>query len=111
MTLVDATDSLLMVGAYGWAFIKPIRKLYYNLTITVISVLVAIAVGGLEALNLIGDQFGLTDGDGFWGMIGSINDHFGTLGYLIVGIFAVCWLLSALIYRLNGYDAIEAPAD
>lgn len=111
MTLVDAGDSLLMVSAYGWAFIKPIRKLYYNLTITVISVLVAVAVGGLEALNLIGDQLGLTDNGGFWGTIGTINDNFGTLGYLIVGIFAACWLLSALIYHLKGYDAIETAAD
>ncbi len=59
MTLLDTTDSILMLGAYGWAFIKPIRKLYYNLTITAASVLVAMIVGGLETLNLIGDQLGL----------------------------------------------------
>jgi high-affinity nickel-transport protein len=111
MTLVDSGDSLLMVGAYGWAFVKPIRKLYYNLTITVISVLVAIVVGGLEALNLLGDQLGLSDNGGFWGAIGAINDHFGTLGYLIIGIFAACWLLSALVYRLKGYDTLEAAGD
>jgi hypothetical protein len=56
------TDGVLMLGAYGWAFVKPIRKLYYNLTITVVSVVVAIVVGGLEVLNLIGDQLRLTDG-------------------------------------------------
>ena len=54
MTLIDTTDSILMLGAYGWAFIKPIRKLYYNLTITAVSVVVAAIVGGLETLNLIG---------------------------------------------------------
>ena len=54
MTLLDTTDSILMLGAYGWAFIKPIRKLYYNLTITAVSVIVALIVGGLEVLNLIG---------------------------------------------------------
>jgi nickel/cobalt transporter (NiCoT) family protein len=85
MTLIDTTDSIVMLGAYGWAFIKPIRKLYYNLTITAVSVVVALIVGGLETLNLIGDQLGLTDGGGFWGAIGAINDNFGLLGYLIVG--------------------------
>ena len=108
MSLMDTTDSILMLGAYGWAFVKPIRKLYYNLTITAVSVIVAVVVGGLEVLNLIGDRLGLTSGGGFWGAIGAINDNFGILGYLIVGIFLVSWLVSFLIYRANGYDAIEA---
>ena len=67
MSLVDTTDGVLMLGAYGWAFMKPIRKLYYNMTITVVSVVVAFVIGGLETLDLIGDQLGLTDGGGFWG--------------------------------------------
>jgi high-affinity nickel-transport protein len=104
MTLIDATDSILMLGAYGWAFIKPIRKLYYNMTITAASVIVAVLVGGLETLNLIGDQLGLTDRGGFWGAVGAINDNFGMLGYLIVGVFVVAWALSALVYRWKGYD-------
>ena len=87
MTLIDTTDGVLMLGAYGWAFMKPIRKLYYNMTITAVSVVVALVVGGLETLNLIGDQLGLTDGGGFWGAIGAINDNFGILGYAIIGIF------------------------
>jgi high-affinity nickel-transport protein len=107
MSLLDTGDSILMLGAYGWAFVKPVRKLYYNLTITAVSVLVAVVVGGLEILNLIGDQLGLTDGGGFWGMIGAINDNFGTLGYVIVGIFVVSWLVSLLVYRSKGYDGIE----
>ena len=78
MSLMDTTDSILMLGAYGWAFVKPIRKLYYNLTITAVSVVVAVVVGGLEVLNLIGDQLGLTDAGGFWGAIGAINDNFGS---------------------------------
>jgi high-affinity nickel-transport protein len=107
MSLIDTSDSILMLGAYGWAFVKPIRKLYYNLTITAVSVVVAVIVGGLEVLNLIGDQLGLTDGGGFWGAIGSLNDNFGVLGYLIVGIFIVAWLVSYLIYRAKNYDEIE----
>ncbi len=110
MTLIDTTDSILMLGAYGWAFIKPIRKLYYNLTITAVSVVVAVIVGGLETLNLIGDQLGLTDGGGFWGAIGSLNDNFGMLGYLIVGVFIAAWAVSYLVYRVNRYDEIEVSA-
>jgi high-affinity nickel-transport protein len=110
MTLMDTTDSVLMLGAYGWAFVKPIRKLYYNMTITAVSVVVAVVVGGLEVLNLIGDKLGLTDGGGFWGAIGSLNDNFGVLGFAIVGIFVAAWLISYLIYRLNRYDDIEAAS-
>ncbi len=110
MTLVDTTDSVLMLGAYGWAFVKPIRKLYYNLTITATSVVVALVVGGLETLNLIGAQLGLTEGGGFWGAIGSLNDNFGEIGYLIIGIFALAWLVSFVVYRLKRYDDIETVA-
>jgi high-affinity nickel-transport protein len=108
MTLLDTTDSIMMLGAYGWAFVKPIRKLYYNLTITAVSVIVAVVVGGLETLNLIGDRLGLTDGGGFWGAIGSLNDNFGVLGFAIVGLFIVAWLISYVVYRANRYDEIEA---
>jgi high-affinity nickel-transport protein len=111
MSLMDTTDGVLMLGAYGWAFMKPIRKLYYNLTITAVSVIVALVVGGLEVLNLIGDQLELTDGGGFWGVIGAINDNFGLLGYIIVGIFVLSWLISYVVYRVKRYDEIEvAPA-
>ena len=108
MALMDTADSILMLGAYGWAFVKPIRKLYYNLVITSVSVVIAVIVGGLEALNLIGDQLGLTDGGGFWGAIGALNDNFGLLGYVIVAIFALAWVISFVIYRLKRYDDIEA---
>ena len=108
MTLVDTVDGILMVGAYGWAFIKPIRKLYYNLVMTAMSVLVAVAVGGLEALNLIGDRLGLTDGGGFWGMIGAVNDNPTAFGGLIVGLFLTTWAVSYGIYRFKHYDSVEA---
>jgi high-affinity nickel-transport protein len=110
MTLIDTTDSILMLGAYGWAFVKPVRKLYYNMTITGVSVVVAVIVGGLEALNLIGDQLGLTDDGGFWGAIASLNDNFGVLGYIIIGIFIVAWLISYVVYRVNRYDEIDVKA-
>ena len=110
MSLVDTTDGVLMLGAYGWAFMKPLRKLYYNMTITAVSVVVAVVVGGLETLNLIGDQLGLTDGGGFWGAIGAINDNFGILGYIIIGIFALSWIGSVAFYKFKGYDKLETSA-
>jgi nickel/cobalt transporter (NiCoT) family protein len=105
ITLIDTTDGVLMLGAYGWAFMKPIRKLYYNITITAVSVVVAVLIGGLETLNLIGDQLGLTDGGGFWGAIGAINDNFGILGYIIIGIFLIAWIGSV---TLNERSIISA---
>ncbi len=107
MTLIDTTDGVLMLGAYGWAFTRPIRKLYYNMTITAVSVVVAVLIGGLETLNLIGDQLGLTDGGGFWGAIGAINYNFGVLGYVIIGIFVLSWVGSMVFYNLKGYDELE----
>jgi high-affinity nickel-transport protein len=106
MTLVDTTDGVLMVGAYGWAFMKPIRKLYYNLTITFVSVIVALAVGGIEAIGLLKDQLNLTGG--FWDFIGSLNDNFGTLGFVIIGVFVLSWVGSVIIYRVKGFDRFES---
>jgi high-affinity nickel-transport protein len=93
-----------MVGAYGWAFVKPIRKLYYNMTITLVSVMVALVIGGVEALGLIGRRLGLHEG--VWTFIDALNDNFGTLGYLIIVIFVVCWLVSAAVYRLKRFDEV-----
>jgi high-affinity nickel-transport protein len=104
MSLVDTADGVLMLGAYGWAFTKPIRKLYYNLTITFVSVLVAVLIGGIEALGLLAERLNL-DGP-FWLYIGTLNDHFGSLGYLIIAIFVLCWLVSIAVYRLARFDRI-----
>src|SRR5262245_1448366 len=105
MTLVDTADSILMTGAYGWALAKPVRKLYYNLTITFASVVVAVLIGGVQALNLIASKLELTGG--VWGAVADLNEVFGALGFVIVGVFVVCWLASMLIYRLKGYDHID----
>jgi high-affinity nickel-transport protein len=106
MTLIDTTDNVLMVGAYGWAFVKPVRKLYYNLTITFVSVVVAVIVGGIETLALIGSRFGLTGG--IWDMVGGLTENFGLLGYLIIVVFVASWVISMVIYRVKGYDRIES---
>ncbi|MGH7073405.1 MAG: HoxN/HupN/NixA family nickel/cobalt transporter [Stellaceae bacterium] len=104
MSLIDSVDSVLMLGAYGWAFARPIRKLYYNLTITFVSVAVALLVGGIEALGLIGDQLSL--GGPFWDAIGALNDNFGNIGFVIIGVFLVSWAVSILVYRARGYDRL-----
>lgn len=104
MSLMDTTDGVVMLGAYGWAFVKPIRKLYYNLTITFVAVVAALVIGGIEALGLIRDKLGL-EGP-FWDTIGTVSDNFGTLGCAIVALFIVSWLLSFLIYRAKGYDRL-----
>ena len=109
MCLVDTTDGILMLGAYGWAFLNPIRKLFYNMTITAVSVLVALLIGGIESFGLIADHFNLAGG--FWQKIHALNDNFGALGYLIIGIFAGCWLLSMIVYRVKRYDEIATMAE
>ncbi len=105
MSLVDTTDGVLMLGAYGWAFQNPLRKLFYNMTITLVSVLVAVIVGGIETLGLIGDRLSLKGV--FWDAIGTINEHFGMLGYGIIALFIVSWLGSVAFYRLKGLDKLE----
>lgn len=105
MSLVDTLDGHLMLGAYGWAYMKPIRKIYYNMSITLVSVVVAVVIGSIEALGLISDQLELK-GD-FWAFIGSLNDSFGLLGYIIIGIFVVSWGASVVLYRLKRYDQLE----
>jgi high-affinity nickel-transport protein len=105
MALIDTTDSILMLGAYGWAFAKPLRKLYYNITITSVSVLVALIVGGLEALGLIQGELDLSGP--FWSPIAALNNNFGTLGYVIIGIFMASWIASVALYKMKRYDDID----
>jgi nickel/cobalt transporter (NiCoT) family protein len=105
MSLIDTTDNILMLGAYGWAFVKPVRKLYYNITITFVSVVVALAVGGIEALGLLAGQFHFTSG--FWKSILWLNESFGSLGYCIIALFALSWIVSIAIYKWRRLDELE----
>ncbi|PRG89647.1 HoxN/HupN/NixA family nickel/cobalt transporter [Burkholderia gladioli] len=97
MTLIDSTDNVLMVHAYGWAMDDPKRKLAYNLSITFVSAAVALVIGGVEALGLAADKLGLAGG--FWDAIGAINERFGAIGYGIVALFLACWVGSILFHR------------
>ena len=104
MTLVDTSDSVLMVGAYGWAFLNPIRKIWYNLTITAISALVAMLIGGIEALGLLASKLELAGG--FWDTVGRLNSGLAGFGYVVIAIFVASWIVSLLIYRWSGLGRI-----
>ncbi|HVY52674.1 MAG TPA: HoxN/HupN/NixA family nickel/cobalt transporter, partial [Devosia sp.] len=82
-----------------------IRKLWYNLTITAASVAVAVFVGGVEALGLVGDRLALTGG--IWDVVGRLNGNLASFGYAIVAVFLLSWLASTLICRFRRYD--DAP--
>ncbi|HET9613476.1 MAG TPA: HoxN/HupN/NixA family nickel/cobalt transporter [Candidatus Limnocylindrales bacterium] len=107
MSLVDTTDGILMLGAYGWAYVKPIRKLYYNLNITLVSVLIAFAIGGVEVLSIVGDKLGLHGG--LWDVVGELD--FGIIGLAIIVIFVASWVVSTAIYRWKGYDDLPTTTD
>jgi high-affinity nickel-transport protein len=107
MSLVDASDGVLMLGAYGWAYVKPIRKLYYNLNITLVSVLIAFVIGGVEALSVIGSELGLSGG--LWNAIDKVD--MGQLGLAIIGLFLASWAIATLVYRWKRYDDMIGDAD
>jgi nickel/cobalt transporter (NiCoT) family protein len=109
MSLIDTTDNIFMLGAYGWAFVKPVRKLYYNMTITFVSVVVALVVGGIEALGLIANQFHFTGA--FWDAVQKLNDNFGILGYFIIGFFVLSWILSIAFYKWQRFDDLEVQTE
>lgn len=97
MALVDTADSVLMVSAYRWAFVDPVRKLWYNLTITGASVAVALFIGGVEALGLIGQRLGL---EGVvWSLVDSLAGSLANFGFAVIGLFAFAWLVSVASHR------------
>ena len=106
MSLIDTTDGVLMLLAYDWAFIRPVRKLYYNLIITAVSVVVALLIGGIEGLGLIGGQLGLTGW--FWEGILRLNDNFSAIGFAVIGVFILAWIGSVVVYRYARLGDVDA---
>ena len=103
MTLMDTTDGLFMNMAYGWAFFNPVRKVFYNLAITGLSVAICLFIGGIETLSLIPQDFrNFSQTSGFWGFM--YNFNINTAGFVIVGMFIVTWAAAILIWR---YGRIE----
>jgi nickel/cobalt transporter (NiCoT) family protein len=105
MSLLDTTDGILMLGAYGWAFVKPVRKLYYNAVITFASVVVAVGVGAAEVLGMLVERFHLSGS--MWDAAGSLNERLGTIGFVVIGLFVAIWAGSALLYKFKGWDELE----
>ena len=101
MSLFDTIDGCFMNFAYDWAFAKPIRKVYYNLTITGLSVFVAFFIGTIEILGLIGQEENL--GGPFWTFFQTFNIN--TAGFFIVGVFVVTWAVALLIWRFGRIEA------
>lgn len=97
MSLLDTIDGSFMNFAYGWAFSKPVRKVYYNIVITGLSVSVALFVGGLEISQVIAKQLNLTGG--FWNYAASFN--LNSAGYIIVGLFATVWIIALALWRFG----------
>jgi nickel/cobalt transporter (NiCoT) family protein len=102
MVLVDTTDGITMRFAYGWAFLRPIRKIYYNLTIAIVSVLVAFVIGGIELLGVLSGELGLTGG--LWTALGRLD--FTLVGLAILAVFAGTWGVAVAYYRYKGYDRL-----
>lgn len=100
MILVDTLDGLVMQSAYSWAFLNPIRKVYYNLSITTISVLIALGVGSVEALQVLAAEFSLKGG--FWDFLQGMD--FGTMGYMIIGILLASWAVAIVVYKVKGFE-------
>jgi high-affinity nickel-transport protein len=109
MSLVDSADGVLMLNAYGWAFGRPLRRLAYNLTITFLSIVVAVAVGSIELLGLLNDRLGHSGR--FWNSIGRLNDHADVLGFVIIGVLVTVWIGARALYRYKRLDEVDAAAD
>ena len=105
MSLFDTADGVLMSRAYGWAFLKPIRKVFYNLTVTVLSVTVALVIGLLVLIGLLVDRLGLEAGPLVW--IASFDLEF--VGFAVVGLFVVTWALALAVWRIGRIEERWAP--
>jgi high-affinity nickel-transport protein len=108
MCLVDTTDGVVMLGAYGWAFVKPVRKLFYNMTITFVSFMIALLIGSIEALSVIASKLHLESG--IFAGVSILSDHATAVGYGVIGLMVASWLVSIVVYKASGFDDIEQPA-
>jgi nickel/cobalt transporter (NiCoT) family protein len=109
MSLFDTADGVFMSAAYRWAFLKPVRKVFYNLTVTALSVIVALVIGGIELLQLLA-----TEVDATTGVLGAIAElDLEHVGYVVVGLFVVTWLLALAVWRFGRIEerwTADAPA-
>ena len=97
MSLLDSLDGSFMSVAYGWAFNRPVRKIFYNITVTSLSVAVALLIGVIELVGLLADKLDVTSGPVAW--VGSID--LGDVGFWIVGLFVLTWVVALAVWRLG----------
>ena len=97
MCLLDTIDGAFMNFAYGWAFSKPVRKVYYNITVTGLSVAVAFIIGTIELLSIFADQLNLTGG--LWDWVSNLD--LNTVGFFIVGLFALTWVVALSLWHFG----------
>lgn len=95
MSLMDTADGAFMSHAYGWAFSNPVRKVYYNITVTSLSVAVALVIGMIELLQVAAAKFALEGG--FWSFLDNLD--FGRIGYVVVALFVATWLFSVTLWK------------
>ncbi len=108
MMLIDTSDGILMLGLYEWAFVNPVRKIRYNMVITLASILVAVSIAVVEALNLACTCLGLQGA--FATGMNFLNEHFNELGLAVVATFVGAWMVSWLIHKIRGVEAFGGPA-
>jgi len=99
MTMLDTADGAFMAKAYGWAFSKPVRKVYYNITITGLSVAVAFVVGTIELLGIVGEKLSLRGG--IWNFLGNLSADLNLIGFIIVGLFVVTWVVAVVVWKVG----------
>jgi high-affinity nickel-transport protein len=97
MSLFDAADGVFMNFAYGWAFARPIRKIYYNITVTALSVAVALVIGTIELVSILAEKLDITHGP--LAAIAAVNLDY--VGFAIIGLFVVTWLLALAVWRFG----------
>jgi high-affinity nickel-transport protein len=106
MSLLDTIDGSFMNFAYGWAFSNPVRKLYYNATVTALSIVVALGIGGIELAGVLAERLGLRGG--VWDAVGAVD--LGVVGYAVVALFALTWAAAVLVWRVGRIEERWAPA-
>ncbi len=104
MSLIDTSDGIAMLGAYGWAYIRPVRKLYYNMSITAFSIAIALVIGGIELLQVFIQETGLTGG--VWDFIAN-TINISNWGFIIIGLFLLAWIGSIAYYKLRNIDRLD----
>jgi len=105
MSLFDTADGVLMTRAYGWALVQPVRKVFYNLTVTVLSVVVALVIGLMVLTGLLVDRLHVTSGPLAW--IASLD--LGSVGFAVVGLFVLTWVTALAVWRLGRIEQRWAP--